>query len=123
MVEGLVSLRLIVSEGFSQARTALLFLFRELVEGAQRVLDALHRADRILGIEVFRVEAAPPDKEFRRRLSIERKDPCAADLWGRPLYIISWAGIDCCPSFWRRKRGLSSPAELLVTTTIPVSVT
>ncbi len=74
MVEGLVRLRLIVSEGFSQARAALLFLFRELVEGAQRVLDALHRAERILGIEVCRVEATPPDKEFRRRLSIERKD-------------------------------------------------
>ncbi len=55
------------------------------------MLDALHRAERILGIEVFLVEAAPPDKEFRRRLSIEREDPCVADLWGRPLhYQLGW---------------------------------
>jgi hypothetical protein len=40
----------------------------------QRLLDALHRAERILGIEVCPVEATPRDKEFRRRLSIERKD-------------------------------------------------
>ena len=55
------------------------------------MLDALHLAERILGIEVCRVEATPPDKEFRRRLSIERKDPCVADLWGRPIhYQLGW---------------------------------
>jgi hypothetical protein len=40
----------------------------------QRLLDALHRAERILGVDVCPVEATPRDKEFRRRLSIERKD-------------------------------------------------
>ena len=45
------------------------------------MLDALHRAERILGIEVCRVEATPPDKEFRRRLSIERKDRVSRVYW------------------------------------------
>ena len=48
-------------------------MLRELVERAQRVFDALHRAERIFRIEVCRVEALSFDEEFRHRLAIERK--------------------------------------------------
>jgi hypothetical protein len=36
------------------------------------VLDALRRAEGVFGIEVRRVEAAPPAKEFRQRPSTLR---------------------------------------------------
>ena len=43
----------------------------EFVERAQHVLDALHGAERIFGVQVCRIEAAAPDKEVRHRLAIE----------------------------------------------------
>jgi hypothetical protein len=52
VIEGLVGLRLKIGEVLSQARAALRFLISEVVKRTQRVFDALHRAERIFGIEV-----------------------------------------------------------------------
>ncbi len=53
----------------SWAGAAFLFLIRQLIEGAQRVFDALHGAERIVGVQIHRVNAPPPDKEFRHRFA------------------------------------------------------
>jgi hypothetical protein len=52
VIEGLVGMGLIIGEGFPRGGAALLFLIGELVESAKRVLDALHRAERIFGSEL-----------------------------------------------------------------------
>ena len=52
VLERPVRLRPIVRQRLFEAVLALLLLDRELVERAQRMLDALHRADRSLGVEM-----------------------------------------------------------------------
>jgi hypothetical protein len=59
------------------ARTSLLLVIREFIENAQRVFEALHGAERIVGVQIRRVEAVASDKEFRLRrcIIIGRSEP------------------------------------------------
>ncbi len=52
VLEGPVGLGLIVAQRFLQPFDTMLFVLGSLVEGAQRVFDALHGAGRIVGVDV-----------------------------------------------------------------------
>jgi len=62
VLEGPLGLGLIVGEGFGQP-LLLLFVRGGAIEGAQRVLDALDGADRIVGVEVRAAGPGAPDEQ------------------------------------------------------------
>ena len=59
MLEGPLGLGLIAGDGFFEPLQLLLFVRGGAIEGAQRVLDALHGADRIVDVDVRAVGSAP----------------------------------------------------------------
>ncbi len=63
MLEG--PLGLIVGEGFFEPLQLLLLLRGSPIESAQRVLDALHGADGIVGVDVRTVGSRAPDEKVR----------------------------------------------------------
>ena len=70
-LEGLAGLGLIVGSILFQALLVFLLLIRELIERAQRVLDALDRAERTLRAEMSGVESGSLDEEVGHRLAVE----------------------------------------------------
>ena len=62
MIAALVGLLLIIGRGFLHEGAALLFTIRKLIGGAQRVFDAVHRAERIFRVQI-RLFVSPYAKE------------------------------------------------------------
>jgi len=67
VLEGPVSLDLIVAERLFQALQALPLALGAAVRSAQGVLDALHGADRMAGVEVRRVGPGTADEKVGHR--------------------------------------------------------
>jgi hypothetical protein len=65
VLEGPLGLGLIVGESFVEPLQLLLFFRGGTIEGAQRVLDALHGADRIAGVDARAVGSRASDEKVR----------------------------------------------------------
>jgi hypothetical protein len=69
VLERPVGLGLIVGQRFLQPLDLVPLIHGSLVEGAQRVFDTLHGADRIVGVDMRGVGARAPDEQVRHRCS------------------------------------------------------
>ena len=70
VLEGLPRLLLKIPQHFFSAGGALPLLRHGLVQPAQRILDALHGPDGILGVQLRFVDPRSPDEQLRQSLLV-----------------------------------------------------
>src|ERR1039458_1129117 len=74
VLERLARLLLEIPQHLFSAGRALPFIGLCLVQSAQRILDALHRPDRILGVQLRLVDPRSPDEQLRQPLVLRTRE-------------------------------------------------